>query len=172
MAGTMADIAIIGGRKYWAGGPYSGQPVDSTPANAGDLTQYQTPSYTRQFTAPQQPQPTQQMPTWAGSQSGPVAQPYFIGGQSPSSRSLPTPPWMNVASGASQGGGFNPGGKFGSGGATLPSLQRWGRLAPTERQGMQGYWNDQLGVSSDDVMSQMQKLRPNGFGAAPRWSGF
>lgn len=166
MAGNTADIAIIGGRKYWAGGPYSGQPVDSTPANAGDLTPYLTPSYTRQFTAPSQaataPAQPASGPAWAQTASAAPAAP----------SALPTPPWQDIAAGRASGGGFNPGGRFGPGGETLPSLQRWGRLAPSERAGMQGYWSDQLGVDSNDVMSQMQKLRPQGFGSAPRWSGY
>jgi hypothetical protein len=37
---TMADKAIINGVEVWAGGPYSGKPVASSPANAGDLTPY------------------------------------------------------------------------------------------------------------------------------------
>lgn len=37
---TTADTAVIGGVKVWAGGPFSGQPVATTPANAGDLRPY------------------------------------------------------------------------------------------------------------------------------------
>lgn len=37
---TTADTAMIGGVKTWAGGPYSGQAVASSPADAGDLTPY------------------------------------------------------------------------------------------------------------------------------------
>lgn len=71
---------------------------------------------------------------------------------------------------------FNPGGAFGTnagqGGETLPSYQRWNRLAPSEQQGYQGYLQDSLGVNSNDVMDLMQKLRPGASfgGQAPRWT--
>jgi hypothetical protein len=161
----MADKAFIGGRWVWAGGPYSGQPVDSTPANAGDLTPYLTPSHTRQLTQPvaqapawsmQQPaqQTTGQMPTW----------------MQPSS-TLPRNPWQDVLEGKPTQN-FNPGGAFGVGKETLPSIQRWNRLMPSEQQGATGYWQDQLGVSSQDVMGLMQKLKPHGaMSSTPRWAG-
>lgn len=71
---------------------------------------------------------------------------------------------------------FNPGAAFGTnagqGGATLPSVQRWNHLAPSEQAGAQGQWSDQYGINPDDVMSLMNKLRPTtSYGsAAPRWS--
>lgn len=66
---------------------------------------------------------------------------------------------------------FNPGGYFGVGGVTLPSAQRWNRLAPSEQQGYAGQLQDQYGVNPSDVFSIMNKLRPAGnFSVAPRWS--
>lgn len=193
MAGNMADKAFIGGRWVWAGGPYSGMPVDSTPANAGDLTPYlrnpQTPDPTGrvpQWTQPQTRSASSQVPTWAqGTQ--PVAQPYFIGtaGQArpgaqypnispsngtPDSSALPRNPWQDVLEGK-PAQNFNPGGAFGVGKETLPSIQRWNRLAPSEQQGYTGYLQDHLGVNSQDVYGLMQKLKPAGaMTNAPRWS--
>lgn len=37
---TTADKAMINGVETWAGGPFSGKPVASSPANAGDLTPF------------------------------------------------------------------------------------------------------------------------------------
>jgi hypothetical protein len=160
MAGNMADIAWIGGRKYWAGGPYSGQPVDSTPANAGDLTPY--------LSNPSAPDPTGRVtPTWAQPQT---SVPTWAQGPHYSA-DLPRNPWQNVLEGK-PAQNFNPGSKFGFGKETLPSMQRWNRLAPSEQQGAAGYWQDQLGVSADDVFGLMQKLKPAGaYTNAPRWAG-
>jgi hypothetical protein len=44
---NMAETALINGVPTWEGGAYAGQPVASTPANAGDLTPYLKPR--RQF---------------------------------------------------------------------------------------------------------------------------
>lgn len=80
---------------------------------------------------------------------------------------------MDVAAGQ-RGNAFNPGGQFGPGAANeIPSAQRWGRLAPSEQQGMRSWWEDELGVSGDDVMSVMQRLRPRGsVSSAPRWAAY
>lgn len=153
MAGNVADIAIIGGVRYWAGGPYAGKKVDETPANAGDLTPYlnnpqmQAPSWT----APQQTQ----APTWAAQ-----------AGMAP-----PRVPWQDVLEGRPTQN-FNPGGAFGAGRETLPSAQRFNRLSASEQQGYSGYLQDHLKVNPDDVFGLMQKLKPQaGFSSAPRWAG-
>lgn len=63
---TTADTAIINGVKVWAGGPYSGKPVASTPANAGDLTPYlQNPGLAPAPVQVQQPPPSM-MPVASG----------------------------------------------------------------------------------------------------------
>lgn len=161
MAGTMADKAFIGGRWVWAGGPYSGQPVDSTPANAGDLTPY--------LRNPATPDPTRRVPTWTAS---PAQVPTWA---QPSTMIQPgTPPrnpWQDVLEGK-PAQNFNPGGAFGVGKETLPSFQRYNKLAPSEKQGYTGYLQDHLGVSSADVYDLMNKLRPHGaMSSAPRWAG-
>jgi hypothetical protein len=212
MAGNQADIAIIGGRKYWAGGPYSGMPVDSTPADAGDLTRHlqnpgladptgrvstptatampvvqggeagaQMPTVAGGFASNASsgaartvggPQPASRyaMPSWA---QQPVSQPQVPAwaGQQPTD-APPRNPWQDVLAGARGVANFNPGGAFGVGKETLPSMQRWNRLAPSEQQGAAGYWQDHVGVSADDVYGLMNKLKPAGaFSSAPRWAG-
>lgn len=58
---TMADKAMIGGVQVWAGGPYSGMPVSSSPTNAGDLTPYlKNPNAADPTGRVQAPQPIQQ----------------------------------------------------------------------------------------------------------------
>lgn len=75
-------------------------------------------------------------------------------------------PFEDVLNGK-QSGGFNPGGQFGAG---IPSVQRFNQLAPSEQQGLQGYYADQLGVNPQDVMWQMHKLAPQrSFNSVPRW---
>lgn len=89
----------------------------------------------------------------------------------------PKMPFEDIASGARQGGGFNPGGQFGSGTnpygqkqTALPSLQRWGRMAPSEQDMQVGIWKDEMQVDPRDVFSQMNKLRPKtSTSFAPRW---
>lgn len=91
-------------------------------------------------------------------------------------------PFQGVVTGQQQGG-FNPGNAFGPGhpganfnpygGQELPSIQRYNRLAPSEKQGLSGFYADQVGVNPQDVMFQMDKLRPQqSFGrGVPRWVG-
>lgn len=109
-------------------------------------------------------------------------------------------PFEDIISGTRQGGGFNPGGAFGprkeatpsvgfagnyagpgnpsgivpgtpaSGGYTLPSLQRWNRLAPSEQAMQTGIWKDEAQIAPNDVFSIMNKLRPKTASSfAPRW---
>lgn len=155
MVGNQADIAVIGGVRYWAGGPFSGRRVDETPANAGDLTpflqnpQAQAPSWTSQA------QSQAQAPTWAA-QSG---------------LTPPRVPWQNVLEGK-PAANFNPGSAFGAGKEVLPSAQRYGRLMASEKQGYHGYLQDHLKVNPDDVYDLMNRLKPaGGFSSAPRWAG-
>lgn len=82
----------------------------------------------------------------------------------------PQMPFEDIVSGARSGGGFNPGGAFGTGKNTIPSMQRWNRLAPSEQEMQVGIWQDDLGVYAPDVLNLMNKLRPTTARSfAPRW---
>ena len=84
----------------------------------------------------------------------------------------PQMPFEGILSGQRPGTGFNPGAKFGVGKATLPSAQRWNRLAPSEQSMQVGVWQDEMKVHSPDVMFLMNKLRPRTSTAfAPKWMG-
>lgn len=102
---TQADKAFIGGQWIWAGGPYSGMPVASTPANAGDLTPYLTnpnaadPTGRVQQPMASQPIP-QPMPYFGAPDAGqPTPQPYIgiPSGGLGSTRPLPNAPMSGYA---------------------------------------------------------------------------
>jgi hypothetical protein len=66
----------------------------------------------------------------------------------------------------------NVAGTSASGGHDLPSLQRWGKLAPTEQAMQTGIWKDEGQIAPEDVFSLMNKLRPKtATSFAPRWMG-
>lgn len=84
----------------------------------------------------------------------------------------PTMPFEGIVSGQRSGAGFNPGGAFGPGGKSLPSIQRWNKLAPSEQAMQTGIWEDEMQVHAPDVFSLMNKLRPTTARSfAPRWFG-
>ncbi len=91
----------------------------------------------------------------------------------------PRMPFEDIAAGTRFGGGFNPGGYFGTGTSpygqpqrALPSAQRWGRLAPSEQAMQTGIWKDEAQIAPADVMSLMQKLRPRTATSwTPKWMG-
>lgn len=52
----------------------------------------------------------------------------------------------------------------------VPSAQRFNRLAPSERAGAFGYFENELGLHAPDVEFLMNKLRPRGaITSRPRW---
>lgn len=82
--------------------------------------------------------------------------------------SLPAAPFTNVARGTAAPNSFRPGNL-----GVLPSAQQLRDLAPTERAGLQGYYESELGVPWEDVQWQSDRLRPRGgFASAPAWSVF
>ena len=92
----------------------------------------------------------------------------------------PRMPFEDIAAGTRSGAGFNPGNYFGSatsaagtaGGHTLPSLQRWNRLAPSEKSMQQGIWADEAQLHTPDIFALMNRLRPTTAKTwAPRWFG-
>src|SRR5205823_2258616 len=96
---TTAGTTMIGGVNTWTGGAYSGQPVASTPANAGDLTPYlRTPGLT---------DPTGRVaPSIAPSTPSAIASHAYSGLGSPVGPSAPLPDQNFVAPWGSQAAGF------------------------------------------------------------------
>lgn len=53
---------------------------------------------------------------------------------------------------------------------SVPSAQRYRKLAPSEQQGYGGYLESELGLNPADVFWLMQRLAPRGVGNfIPRW---
>lgn len=187
---TTADTAMIGGVKVWAGGPYSGQPVSSTPANAGDLTPY--------LSNPNTPDPTgrvtQSFPSFSNTTSAPAAQtaqtstgapsgapaaptsgvanPYatthtYTGNVSPYDQlnaAGAIPPFLSRLFGQAQGnqavGTNTPQYAFLPPGLPLPSQLAYDQMSPSEQQALQSYASS-YGIDPNDLLAQIaQQVAP------------
>lgn len=92
--------------------------------------------------------------------------PWAYGTQAAQQRRLPQVPWLQYASGQmSQLPAYRPPGL-----GTVPSVQQWGRLNPSEQAGYGGYVADELGLWPEDVGWLMKRLAPQGYRQMPRWA--
>lgn len=189
---TQADKAFIGGQWIWAGGPYSGMPVASTPANAGDLTPYLTNPNAADPTGRVQPtpQPIQQpgignqiIPPMNDIGGGFVGQPQpyqpgpqYTGGFAPPSLFNPdTLPGV-----IARGYNSNPAtplfpqiGYFtGQGSSLIPSMQKLTNSTGTERSLYSGALQDEFGVQPQDVFDLARQLNPGARAGSVRGSRY
>lgn len=177
---TTADIAIINGVKVWAGGPYSGMPVASTPANAGDLTPYlsnpNTPDPTGRVT---QSFPTTTPTTYAtaaGQQPAPQqaqpGNPYntthtYAGNMSPYdqlARAGSIPPFLSRVFGQGAGnqavGTNTPQMAYLPPGVPLVSRLAYDQMDPSEQQALLSYISS-YGIDPTDYLAQVnQQVAP------------
>ncbi len=110
----------------------------------------------------QQPPMAPQMGAYGSSAAPAWTYPAGVNRRAP----LPRVPFLGVSRGT-PGTTFRPGGQ-----GAIPSMQRLLRLAPTERAGLQGYYESELGVPWEDVewLSRRNAPRSWGFSGAPRWA--
>lgn len=86
-------------------------------------------------------------------------------------KGAPKLPWMRYATGETDQ--MNPYRPSALGGV-IPSVQRFGRLNPSEQTGYAAYVADNkygLGLAPQDVFWLMNRLAPRGYTTGPRWAG-